>query len=315
MSFSVALFGECMIELQEMVPGQPQQSFGGDTLNTAVYMSRLGESFPAKIDYVTALGTDRFSRRMMEFWEAEGVGSSMVLQIDGQLPGLYYIDLDEKGERHFTYWRGQAAVKKCFEYEGSRQLLNNFVNYDLIYLSGISLAVLTPKSRNLLLQELANLNSEKTQVAFDYNYRPALWSSVEEALQVYRQILNHTDIVFAGSDELLQLHSITSTENATSFFSDSAVREWIIRNSAAPCIVWSKKRLHKIPLPAASNVVDTTAAGDSFSAAWLLARLQGKYDVKNATVIAHKMATYVIAHKGAIVPRSKQPKFTDHIIM
>jgi 2-dehydro-3-deoxygluconokinase len=33
----IALIGECMIELQQRSDGQLRQSFGGDTLNTAVY--------------------------------------------------------------------------------------------------------------------------------------------------------------------------------------------------------------------------------------------------------------------------------------
>ena len=38
----VALFGECMIELQGEAFGTMRQTFGGDTLNTAVYLARSG---------------------------------------------------------------------------------------------------------------------------------------------------------------------------------------------------------------------------------------------------------------------------------
>ena len=34
----IALIGECMIELQHRADGSLQQSFGGDTLNAAVYL-------------------------------------------------------------------------------------------------------------------------------------------------------------------------------------------------------------------------------------------------------------------------------------
>lgn len=88
MSFSIALIGECMIELQEIAPGDTQQTFGGDTLNAAVYMKRLKNVFPANIDYVTALGTDGFSDKMVQFWEKEGVGSSMVLRQEGMRPAF-----------------------------------------------------------------------------------------------------------------------------------------------------------------------------------------------------------------------------------
>ena len=68
----IALIGECMIELQHRADGSLQQSFGGDTLNTAVYLSRaLGDN--AQIDYVTALGDDSFSDAMCQSWADEGI--------------------------------------------------------------------------------------------------------------------------------------------------------------------------------------------------------------------------------------------------
>ena len=49
----VACLGECMIELREMADGHFSRGYGGDTLNTAVYLARLGVA----VDYVTALAT------------------------------------------------------------------------------------------------------------------------------------------------------------------------------------------------------------------------------------------------------------------
>src|SRR5210317_1191692 len=143
----LALIGECMIELQEISPGVTNQTFGGDTLNTAIYCARLARDLPLEIDYVTALGTDTFSERMVKFWEQDGVGSSLVIRQPGETPGLYYIELEESGERIFHYWRSTAAAKKCFEFPDSDRVLEALSNYNGIYLSGISLAIFTPESR------------------------------------------------------------------------------------------------------------------------------------------------------------------------
>lgn len=48
----VAALGECMIELFRRTDGSLTMGFGGDTLNGAVYLARLGVA----VDYVTALG-------------------------------------------------------------------------------------------------------------------------------------------------------------------------------------------------------------------------------------------------------------------
>src|SRR3546814_4953291 len=81
----IASIGECMVELLESAEagapaaGRMQRTFGGDTLNTAVYLARcLRQSaaqppatvhpaavHPAAVHYVTALGDDPFSAEML----------------------------------------------------------------------------------------------------------------------------------------------------------------------------------------------------------------------------------------------------------
>jgi 2-dehydro-3-deoxygluconokinase len=307
---AIALFGECMVELQEIEQGRVQQTFGGDTLNAAIYMARLGKYLPAQVDYVTALGCDSFSDRMVAFWEGEGVGSDLVLRQPGEMPGLYYIHLDEHGERHFSYWRGQAAVKKCFEYESSQEILAALGRYDVIYLSGISIAVLNPVSRNRLFKRLVELAATGTRICLDYNYRPHLWSSSTAAREAYELILPCCDTVFVGLDELIIIHGASSQTDGHHYLETMGVRESVVRSGADPCSIWVDGQHCEIEAVQDVHVVDTTAAGDSFSAAYLLARNSG-YAVRQAARIAHRMAAYVIGHKGAIAPIMEMPGFDD----
>ena len=105
-----ASIGECMLELSTLGDDNYSMAYGGDTLNTAVYLARLG----VEVDYVTALGDDPLSERMVEAWQAEGVGTRLVLQVPGRLPGLYLIRRDARGERSFYYWRDQAPARELF---------------------------------------------------------------------------------------------------------------------------------------------------------------------------------------------------------
>ena len=72
----VACIGECMIELKQAEGGLLSRGYGGDTLNTAVYLARLG----AGVDYITALGDDPLSDEMVAGWAAEGIGTRRVLR-------------------------------------------------------------------------------------------------------------------------------------------------------------------------------------------------------------------------------------------
>ena len=134
---TVALLGECMIEFSPDADGKYAAAFGGDTLNTALYLARLGVA----ADYITALGDDPFSEQMIAEWESEGIGTSRVLRVSGQVPGLYIIRRTEAGERSFYYWRDNAPVRKLFELPGGAAVLDNFQNYAWLYLSGITLSL------------------------------------------------------------------------------------------------------------------------------------------------------------------------------
>ena len=83
----IASIGECMVELSALGGDDFHLAFGGDTLNTAVYLARCGIG----VDYVTALGDDHLSARMIASWRVEGVGIDHVLRLPGRLPGLYMI--------------------------------------------------------------------------------------------------------------------------------------------------------------------------------------------------------------------------------
>ncbi len=104
---TIACIGECMIELTQGTGNQLTRGFGGDTLNTAVYLARLGMS----VDYVTALGDDPFSDEMIAAWQVEGIGTGRVLRIAGKMPGLYAIRTNTAGERSFYYWRDSSAAR------------------------------------------------------------------------------------------------------------------------------------------------------------------------------------------------------------
>ena len=99
------------MELRELADGSLRRGFGGDTLNTAVYLARLGVA----VDYVTALGDDGWSDEMVAAWAGEGIGTGLVQRVPGRLPGLYIIQTDAAGERRFLHWRESAAARLLFE--------------------------------------------------------------------------------------------------------------------------------------------------------------------------------------------------------
>ena len=312
--FRVALVGECMVELRERAGEGITRGFGGDTFNTAAYMARLGRDLGPFVDYVSAVGDDAFSAEMTAFWREQGVGTELTLVRPGRRPGLYFITVDDHGERRFTYWRGEAAVRDLLEGEGADTLLAALGDYDMVYVSGISLAVLRPVSRERLLARLESLAAAGVAVAFDCNHRPALWESAAVARAVWERVFAVARTVMTTVEELEVLGLAPDATAGTAWFAERfPAVELVVKDGAGPCTILADGAIHRVAATRVERVVDTTSAGDSFSATYLLGRLLG-LDVETAARAAHTVAGAVVQYPGAIIPADKTPMvFADAI--
>ncbi|MGE4800387.1 sugar kinase [Yersinia hibernica] len=310
-SKNIAVIGECMIELSQK-GSDLSRGFGGDTLNTAVYVARQVPQQALNVHYVTALGTDSFSNEMLNAWQQENIDTSLIQRLDNKLPGLYVIETDSTGERTFYYWRNDAAARFWLSSPQADEICQRLEKFDYLYLSGISLAILDNASRQRLLQLLRACRANGGKVIFDNNYRPRLWQSKEETQQAYRAMLACTDIAFLTLDDEDMLWGEKPLEQVIERTQDLGVSEIVIKRGADSCIVWVKEgfEAHQYDVPAVKlpkeKVVDTTAAGDSFSAGYLAVRLTGG-SAHDAAVRGHLTASTVIQYRGAIIPLAAMP--------
>jgi 2-dehydro-3-deoxygluconokinase len=303
----VYAIGECMIELQRSSSGAGMDyRFGGDTLNTAVYLARLVDPEQVKVAYVTALGTDGMSDEMCASWQQEGIDTGCALRLPDRLPGIYMIETDPGGERRFHYWRKDSAARHWLEAPDAGKVLLKLAQARMVYLSGISLAILSPADRELLIAALAQCRARGGSVVFDNNYRPRLWESADEAAGVYRRVLAHCDIALLTLDDEQALYGPHDALNAIERTRQLGVNEVVVKQGGEPCVVWAGGEAIEVAPAPVAEVVDTTAAGDSFGGAYLAARLSGAAPGEAARA-GHRLAGTVIRHRGAIIPRDAMP--------
>lgn len=297
-----ACFGEGMLELRTRPDGLLSRSYGGDTLNTAVYLARLG----IPVDYVTALGDDDFSAEMLRAWEAEGVGTRLVRRLPGSLPGLYVIETDPEGERRFLYWRDSAPVRRLFDPEHEEATASALVGAGLVYLSGISLSLFARPARDRLFTALADARDRGTRIAFDTNFRTRGWPDLSEARAAYDRMIALGDVVLAGCEDFSLLTGGGTPEAVLDWLDGAGVKEAVVKLHRPGCLVSVEGKVVEVPIPRTVRPVDTTAAGDSFAAGYLAARMTGKEPTLAASA-GHRLAAAVIAHPGAIIPREAMP--------
>jgi 2-dehydro-3-deoxygluconokinase len=304
-ALKIACIGECMIELWQdnRQPQSMQRTFGGDTLNTAIYAARCLRTRPARVDYVTALGDDPFSEELLQAWQAEGVGTSLVARLPERLPGLYMIRTTADGERSFYYWRSASAARELMHTSYTQTLLQTLAHYDFVYLSGISLAILDDDSRRKLLDLMATVRDNGGRVGFDSNYRPRLWPDQQTTRYWLEQVLTCTDIAFPTFDDEIRLYADNTPEQTAQRHHALGVGEVVVKCGSEPCLVsgaGGRQQAYVEPLSVA-RPVDTTAAGDSFNAAYFSARLSGE-EPQQAAAAGHRLAASVISYQGAIIP-------------
>ena len=289
-----------MVELRHVDDLTLAIGFAGDTYNTAVYVART--SVDISVDYVTIVGDDRYSAQMLAAIRAEGIGTSRVTQAPGRSPGLYLVRTDSDGERHFTYHRSQSPARDLFAEDEP-----DLTSYDMVYLSAITLQIMTAAARTRLWAALDAVRARGGRVAFDSNYRATGWSDLATARSAIEATLARTDIALPTfSDEQL-VYGDADVRSCIARLAALGVAEIVVKDGASGCVTWLDGESTQVPARVVPAVVDTTAAGDSFNGAYLSARLTGASAV-DAAHAGHALAALVITQPGAILPPYLLPR-------
>ncbi|MEL6374879.1 MAG: sugar kinase [Pseudomonadota bacterium] len=302
----VITLGECMVEFNRRADGAFTLAYGGDTFNTAVYLARCG----ARVQFASALGEDDpYSNAITQLARDEGIGVELIHRAPGRMPGLYVIETDARGERSFHYWRERAPVRDLFTGGLPSSLEAATAQASLIYLSGITLSLFETRARDVLAAWLEAAKRQGARIAMDSNFRARGWPEGPEAAQaVFARFWRLADIALPSMEDARALGLGADDGAVAASLAGYGCQEICIKNGAAGAAVATGKSgtgagdLVTIAPLEAIEPVDTTAAGDSFAAGYLAARLAG-HTPQGAAAHAHTLAGTVIQHRGAITPK------------
>lgn len=285
--------GEVMIELAGAGEDLWRQGVAGDTFNTAWYLAAMRPDW--QVGYATRLGRDAMSDRAMQVIAAAGIDTAAITRDPDRSIGLYMIALKD-GERSFSYWRDRSAARLMAE-DGD-WLETVFAPADAIYLSGITLAILSPAARARLLAALKG-----RRVIFDPNIRPRLWEDAAVMREVLTEAAALAEIVLPSFDDEAAAFGDASPEETARRYARAGAREVVVKNGNAPLVLWLDGAISPAPAPQPVTPRDTTGAGDSFNAGFLAARLCGA-DAGQAIRVGQRLAALVVQHPGALLPRA-----------
>lgn len=255
---------------------------GGAPANAAVMAAHLG----VRTACVAMVGDDGFGHMLIDTLKLHGVRTDSVL-LNHELPTtLAFVQLDEKGERHFSFYR-----KSCADGALRPELIEDslFEKLKVLCYGSVSMAI-EPLSTSITV---ATQKAKKrgSLLAFDPNYRPLLWSSEQLAVDAMRRGALIADIVKMSEEEALLISGCLDLEQAMIHFMSQNIKLVAITRgekglllgiSFSVCgedfqetlaqrlneaeVFCYPNSFYRFEFPAyqVSKVVDTTGAGDAF---------------------------------------------------
>jgi 2-dehydro-3-deoxygluconokinase len=292
--------GEALVELTRGSDGRFALACGGDAFNTSVYLARAG----LDVAFASALGDDPYSDGIVALAAAEGIARDLILRVPGRLPGLSLVNGEAAGAQRVLQWHEAAPARELFELPEWGRIPEGMMGAKLIYFSGITLSLYSNVGlgRFLAVIEMARQNGAK--IAFDGNFRPRGWKGdLSRTRTVFMEALKRVDIALPTYDDEAVLWGDPSPEATVERLQAFGIGEIVVKNGPNSALVASGGSNEFVPVPEVVVPVDAMAAGDSFNAAYIAARLSGE-GPSAAAAAAHRLAGQVIRHRGAIMPRA-----------
>ncbi|WP_394167083.1 PfkB family carbohydrate kinase [Photobacterium piscicola] len=297
----IVFFGEALVELNH---SPRYQTYGGNVVNRALYLARLGGSRAISVSYATCIGIEKISMSMLQCWQRENIDTSLVKCLATKFPNLCFIETDSHGLQHYHYWNKDNAMRYYFSYGPAllnRALTNN--DYGAIYISGSSIAALADDDKTLLLSLLEIHKRDGGKVYLDNSFRSDLWST-RQAQYWYEKLFSYADIAFVDLNDEMRIWG--SSRYLTQRYIKWGCREVVFKQAngtectVCSLIIRSNARLRvasiKLAVQYGDSIVD-----NAFVAGYLAARIN-QQSISQSLLLAQKLSHRVTTCSDAIIP-------------
>lgn len=259
-------------------------SFGGDALNEAVVLSRLGK----KVQLISKVGKDEAGARVMDYAEGCGLATECIIQEEGLTTGMNIVLLDEKGERHFlTNPQGSLrkfALEDILPYADD---MGEIVSFASIFVSPI-----------LDIPAMVQLFRKIKSVPGRILVADMTKAKKGERLDDIKCLLPYVDYILPNEDEIALLTGICDSRKNAELLVEAGVGCAVVKCGAKGCVIATKEVVLEVPACPIEALVDTTGAGDCFAGGFLWALSEG-YFLEDCGKMACAVASCSVEKVGA----------------
>ena len=255
---------------------------GGDALNTAVALSRLGK----KVKAAGVVGTDPMGNLIMENARCEHVDMGGVTVQTAVPTATSVILVEESGERHFAYYGGANELFAENMVADADIMAARVVHVgsamQLPALDGDGLARLFERAKGM-----------KKLTSFDCSFaKDGVW------LPKIEQALHFTDIFIPSYDEAVAVTGQTEPREMARFLAGYGLRVFGVKLGSKGSWLTDFTHEYRLGVFPADPVVDTTGAGDCFMAGFLSVYPESG-DVREAGIFAAATSKFCVEATGA----------------
>jgi len=282
--FAPADAGVPLDEVRSFIP-----SAGGAVANILVAASRLG----LRTGFLGCVGDDEFGTFILRDFEREGVDISHVKRVKGIATGIAFYSIDEKGERHYIFYRfpGYSEPETMLRLEDIKD--EYIAQSRMIHFSEAMLRRSQTRETVLKILQIAKQNG--VLVSYDPNVREAFWSNKEEFLEIQRRVLSFTDTFLSTLKEATLIAGGRSTEETVNKALALGPSTVVIREKSRYCVATPNRNFRVTIFRV--KAVDTSGAGDAFDAGFLTGLIKG-WSIDKAVLLGSAAAALKVMKVG-----------------
>jgi sugar/nucleoside kinase (ribokinase family) len=274
-------------------------SFGGDALNEAVALSRMGR----EVELISKVGQDEGGSQVLRYLQENNVSCDKIYRQKGLTTGMNIVLLDKAGERYFLT-NPESSLRKLGEEDIVPHLEDaaEIVSFASLFVS--------PQLPIPAMERLAKRIKSRPNRRLAMDMTKA---KNGERLADLKNLLPLVDYLFCNREEAALLAGTTDPDIILSLFLEHGAPCVILKCGKDGCHVATPQKRFSVPAYPVSSVVDTTGAGDTFAAGFLWALSEG-LPLADCARFGSAAASCSVEHLGAVTGISSLEKIKERFV-
>lgn len=259
---------------------------GGAPSNIAMNVNRLG----IRSEIVSAVGNDGFGTYLLRRLQQEDMDTKGIQRVDASTS---LVVVTKSRTTPIPIFYRDADYQMTFD----ASLEQRIANSKIVHFSCWPISR-TP-ARHTLEKVIEEARSQGLLIGFDPNYHPMIWQRGEDGAQYVKSIISKVDVIKPSEDDAERLFGKDEPVKQLEKFLELGAKLVIMTLGKDGAIVSNGKETLSFD-SLATEIVDTTGAGDAFWSGFYAALIKG-HSIREALHLGFAVSAYKLRFTGAVV--------------